>query len=126
MANQTSAFGSKKDREGATRGLCGRELYQELIDEFEGFRALVVKFNISLLVAHSHRPNKNVDKYSPFHVSTSARGNSILFLVKYRWAQRFLAANRIVYHSKNWKLLVSPGKRTCIEKSVAYNLGCVK
>lgn len=47
-------------------------------------------------------------------------------LVNYRWEQRFLTANRIVYRVQTGKYFASPGKRVFIKKIVAYNLACVK
>lgn len=85
-----------------------------------------MRFNISLLLTHAHRLIENADESSPFHSSNSDRGTSILFLVNYRWAQRFMIANRIVCRAQTGNLLVIPVNSAYIEKSVAFHHRCVK
>ena len=101
-----------------------KELYAELLDEFQRLRKVGVKFNVRLLrqLALKIVADSTGDILSP--TSTDPRsGRLIRTHINTRWIESFMQKNNIVCRMQVGKLSVSAAKQQLIDREVAFHLG---
>lgn len=95
-------------------------------DEFDRFRRLGVKFNISTLLALAMEQLRNSTNEAYSMNTIDPRSEQELHLkIDRRWIQSFMEQYRIVSRAHTGKHQCSPAKEEELEASVAHHLGTV-
>ncbi len=85
-------------------------LYPLIVDEFDRYRKMGVKFNSKLLVCLAKDILVEMN-HPDFPPNLQHKGTTIIDRIDIRWIQRFQTVNNIVGRAQTGKLMLSPTRQ---------------
>jgi hypothetical protein len=97
-------------------------LYPLIVDEFDRYRKMGVKFSPKLLVCLAKDILVEMN-HPDFPPNLQHKGTTIIDRIDIKWIQRFQTVNNIVGRAQTGKLMLSPTHQQHIDKQIAFHLG---
>jgi len=97
-------------------------LYPFIVDEFDRYRKMGVKFSPKLLVCFAKDILVEMN-HPDFLPNLQHKGTTIIDRIDIRWIQHFQTVNNIVGRAQTDKLMMSPTRQQHIDKQIAFHLG---
>ncbi len=97
-------------------------LYPLIVDEFDRYRKMGVKFSPKLLVCLAKDILVEMN-HLDFPPNLQHKGTTIIDRIDIRWIQRFQTVNNIDGRAQIGKLMLSPTRQQRIDKKIAFHLG---